>query len=147
MPAAIEPKENTGPTTTKVSKPVRDSSKRTMRNGRPPKTADVAPPVQFQSEYEKSRVSEITTRAALYKRKLQKLDGELLDRKVLSAELSAMFTSIREIILGSKLTQREKEDCLSNLGEIPVMLDNVAAKQSKEEKDETGTQNGHSDLN
>ena len=102
---------------------------------------------EFASAYEQSRVDELRTRAALYKRKLQKLDGELLDRKVLSAELSAMFTSIREIILGSKLTQHEKEDCLSNLGEIPVMLDNVAAKQSKEEKDETGTQNGHSDLN
>jgi hypothetical protein len=50
-----------------------------------------------------------------------------LDRKLLIDEISAMFTAIREIILGSKMSQKEKEDTLRNLSEIPVILESLPA--------------------
>jgi len=101
----------------------------------------------FQSEYEKTRITEIGARAALYRLKFQKLNGQVLDWKLLVGELTAIFSSIREIILASSMTKREKDDCLRNLAEIPVVLENVAAKQNKAEKDPTGThQNGGDDL-
>jgi hypothetical protein len=50
-----------------------------------------------------------------------------LDRKLLLNELTAQYTAIRDIILGSsKLTQREKENLLRNLTEIPVLLEPAA---------------------
>ena len=116
---AVQPKVGSGSTARTVHT-VRDATPRSTRRGRPPKQENASPPSQFQSAYEQSRVDELRTRAQLYKRKLQKLDGELLDRKILSAELSAIFTSVRETILGSKLSQREITDLLRNLGDIPV---------------------------
>ena len=118
---AVQPKVGSGSTARTVHT-VRDATPRSTRRGRPPKQETASPPSQFQSEYEQSRVDELRTRAALYKRKLQKLDGELLDRKILSAELLAIFTSVRETILGSKLSQREITDLLRNLSEIPVVF-------------------------
>jgi hypothetical protein len=45
------------------------------------------------------------------------------------------------------MTKREKDDCLRNLAEMPVVLENVAAKQITAEKDPTGAhQNGGDDL-
>jgi hypothetical protein len=118
---AVQPKVGSGSTARTVHT-VRDATPRSTRRGRPPKQGNASPPSQFQSEYEKSRIEEIQTRAALYRRKLQKLNGESLDRKILSAELAAIFTSIREIILGSKLSHCEKTDLLHNLSEIAVVL-------------------------
>ena len=61
------------------------------------------------------------------------------------SEFGQIFSAVREIILASSMTAREKDDCLRNLTDIPIVLANVAAKQ-KEEKDETITHNGGSDL-
>ena len=108
--------------------------------------SDAVASTEFQSEYEKTRISELSSRAQLYQLKLKKLTGELLDRKLVMIEFTAMFTAIREIILGSGLTQREKEDCLRNLADIPVVLNNVATKQTEAETENVGTKNGHSDL-
>jgi hypothetical protein len=118
---AVQPKVGSGSTARTVHT-VRDATPRSTRRGRPPKQENASPPSQFQSEYEKSRIEEIQTRAALYRRKLQKLNGESLDRKILSAELAAIFTSIREIILGSKLSHCEKTDLLHRLSEILVEI-------------------------
>ena len=137
MPAAATPKPKTGVTGKGHDQP------RTTRRGT---SKNAAPPTEFQNEYEKTRISELSSRAQLYQLKLKKLTGELLDRKLVLIEFSAMFTSIREIILGSGLTQREKEDCLRNLADIPVVLNNVAAKQTEAETENVGTKNGHSDL-
>lgn len=145
MPAAVlEPREKTGPATPKSTAKVRDTSKSTTRRGRPRKEPE--PPTQLQSEYEKARISEISTRARFYRLKVEKLEGELLDRKIMIAELTGIFGAIREIILASDMTTRQKSDCLRNLTEIPIVVANVAAKQ-KEDKDDTITQNGGSELN
>ena len=101
---------------------MRDATPRSTRRGRPPKQENASPPSQFQSEYEKSRVEEISTRAALYTLKLRRMQGELLDRKLLVAELVAAFSAVKEIILGSKLSQREKEGLLPQLASIPIVL-------------------------
>jgi hypothetical protein len=122
---------------------VHDGTPRSLRRGRPPKNP--APPIGFQSEYEKARILEISTRAQFYRLKVEKLSGELLDRRIVIAEFTAIFAAIREIILASSMTTREKNDCLRNLTEIPLVLANVAAKQ-KEEKDETIAHNGGSEL-
>jgi hypothetical protein len=118
---AVQPKVGSGSTARTVHT-VRDATPRSTRRGRPPKQENASPPSQFQSEYEKSRVEEISARAALYRLKLRKLTGELLDRKLVMIEFTAMFTSIREIILGSKLSHCEKTDLLHSLSEIPVVL-------------------------
>jgi hypothetical protein len=55
-----------------------------------------------------------------YRLKFQKLNGQVFDRKLLVGELTAIFSSIREIILASSMTKREKDDCLRNLAEIPT---------------------------
>lgn len=116
------------------------------RKVKPGPKATVTP--EFASAYERSRVDELTARAGLYKLKLKRMQGELLDRKLLVGELTAAFGAIREIILGSKLSAREKADCLRNLAEIPVLLDNVAEKQKAGESEtfEERQKNGHSDL-
>ena len=120
--------------TARTVRTVRDGTPRSTRRGRPPKNPRPAQP-GFQSEYEKTRITEIGARAALNRLKFQKLNGQVLDRKLLLGELTAIFSSIREIILASSMTKREKDDCLRNLAEIPVVLENVAAKQSGKRSD------------
>ena len=126
-PTLVRPKAESGSAATRIATKVRDYSKRVPRKGRPPKNGNEPVSPDFVSAYEKSRVEELTARSAIYRLKLRRMQGELLDRKLLVAELTAAFTSIKEIILGSKLSHHEKTDLLRNLSEIPVILESLPA--------------------
>jgi hypothetical protein len=118
-PSLVKPNPKTGTAPGKI----RDHKARSSRRGRPPKNPEQRPADgTFQSDYERMRIAEIGARAQLFKLRIGKLSGELIDRKLLIIELTASFTAIREIILGSKLTQREKEALLRALAEIPIVL-------------------------
>lgn len=118
----VKPNAEHGTGATEVAKVVRDRKARTTCKGRPAKNEAAPASSEFASAYEKSRVEELTARAAIYKLKLRWMQGELLDRRLVVRELMESFTAIREGILGSKLSQREKTDLLHNLAEIPVEL-------------------------
>ena len=130
-PTLVRPNSESGSAATRIAPKLRDYSKRLPRSGRPPKNEN--PPVssEFTSAYEKSRVEELTARAAIYKLKLRRMQGELLDRKLLTADLVAAFTSIKEIILASRMTQRDKADLLEQLANIPIVLTPNAATKKR----------------
>jgi hypothetical protein len=98
------------------------------QGGRPPKSEqnddqlplvdEPAPP----KSYEETRIEEIRVRSQLYRLRLGRLSGQLVDRKLLTGELTAAFGAIREIILGSKMAQRQNEDLLRQLASIPIVL-------------------------
>jgi hypothetical protein len=83
----------------------------------------------FETEYERVGIQELGRRATLFRLRLGRLSGELLDRKLFVAELTAMFVAIREIILGSKMTQLEKEGLLRQLAAIPIVLTSTTVDQ------------------
>lgn len=120
-PSLCKPNPKTGTEPGKV----RDHQARSTRRGRPSKNP--GSPSQFESEYEKARINEIEARSQLYKLHVGRLTGELLDRKRLILEVTAQFTAVREIILGSSMTQRDKEALLRTLAEIPVVLTETSA--------------------
>jgi hypothetical protein len=130
---AVQPKAGSGSTARTVRR-VRDGTPRSLRRGRPPKEGTAAKALRdvtgCQTDYESARIEEIGIRAQLYRLRVGKLSGELIDRKLLLIELSAQYTAIREIILGSKMTQGEKLDLLKQLSSIPVEL---APAQSESE--------------
>jgi hypothetical protein len=95
------------------------------------------------SEYEAARIREVTSHAELFEMRIQKLRGELLDRKLIEADLAHIFSSIRGIVVASKLDLRDKTDILNNLASIPVILENVAQKQNSTAEGATTTENGH----
>jgi hypothetical protein len=125
-PTLVRPNQQSGNAAKRTAPKVRDGSRRSLRKGRPPKGSDAA---SFQADYESARVDEIGSRAAFYKLKIKRLNGEVIDRKLLIIELSAQYTAIREIILGSKMTQREKEDLLRQLASIPIVLTSTSVDQ------------------
>ena len=101
---------SSGTTARAVARHAKDEKPRSTRRGQPPKNSQPAQPPGFQSEYEKSRIAEIDARAALYRLKFEKLNGQVLDRKMLVNELTAIYGSIREIILASGMSKREIDD-------------------------------------
>jgi hypothetical protein len=122
--AILQAKVGSGNTSRTMRRKARDGTVRTMRRGRPPKASDAG---YFQSEYEWVRIREIEARTQLFKLRVGRLSGELIDRKLLIIEFTASFTAIREIILGSSMTQRDKEALLKQLAEIPVVLTDTSA--------------------
>jgi hypothetical protein len=126
-PTLVRPNQQSGNAAKRTAPKVRDGSRRSLRKGRPPKGSAAA---SFQADYESARVDEIGSRAVFYKLKIKRMSGEVIDRKLLLIELCAQYTAIREIILGSKMTQGEKLDLLKQLASIPVEL---APAQSESE--------------
>jgi hypothetical protein len=104
-------------------------------------------PRQDSSAYEKARIDEIGARASLYRLRLDKLESELLDARLLRIELPQMFDAIRQIILATRMTDREKNDCLRNLRPVDEILEMVASRQSADELRSNGGngngRNGH----
>lgn len=72
--------------------------------------------------YTEARVEQIRLQTELHKLRLGRMNGTLIDRKLLVRELTESFTAIRDIILASSLPQTGKETLLQNLAEIPVIL-------------------------
>lgn len=127
-PTLVRPNGQSGSAAKRTATKVRDGSPRSLRRGRPAGQQNGHNPASsFPSAYEAVRTEEIRLRSQLFRLRAGRLSGELLDRKLLLNELTAQYTAIRDIILGSsKLTQREKENLLRNLTEIPVLLEPAA---------------------
>ena len=127
-PTLVRPNGQSGSAAKRTATKVRDGSPRSLRRGRPAGQQNGHNPASsFPSAYEAVRTEEIRLRSQLFRLGAGRLSGELLDRKLLLNELTAQYTAIRDIILGSsKLTQREKENLLRNLTEIPVLLEPAA---------------------
>jgi hypothetical protein len=135
---AVKPKIGSGSSARKVRK-VRDGSPRSLRRGRPPKAtctdlhpndrkqAKEGPDVgTFQTEYEAARIKEVRLRAELFRLRARQLSGELLERKLVVAEVTAVFMSIKEGILASSMSEGEKQNLLNTLASIPVEYEPVA---------------------
>lgn len=119
---AVQPKVSSGRAARTVRK-ARDGVPRRLCRGRQKKRAEEpSSRGRFQTEYERARVQEIQLLSQIYRLRLGRLSGQLLDRKLLTAELVAAFTSIKEIVLNSKLTGAVKQSLLRNLAEIPIVL-------------------------
>jgi hypothetical protein len=91
-----------------------------------------APKPAGDSAYEASRIAEIEARAALYRLRLEKQQAELLDARLLRTELGAVYAAIRAIILATRMTDREKHDCLRNLRLVDEIFAHVISIQNAE---------------
>jgi hypothetical protein len=111
--SAVKPNEQSGNAAISIAAKVRDRSTRSLRRGRPA-----------------ARTQEVRLRVELFRLRAGKLSGELLDRKTMIAELTGMFGAIREIILASKLTDRQKQDLLHTLAEIPIVVKPVSPDEN-----------------
>jgi phage terminase Nu1 subunit (DNA packaging protein) len=71
------------------------------------------------------------------------LRGDLLDKAELTKRLEPAFLAIRQIITASPLPKEQRDDLLSSIATIPIVVAEVAVKQHKqtpdaEEKGEEG---------
>jgi hypothetical protein len=66
-------------------------------------------------------------------------EGALLNRDALMAGFSQLADSLKSVIMSStQMTRTEKEDFLRNLSSWPVIVDGVAARQSKLRRSKNG---------
>jgi hypothetical protein len=72
---AVKAKAGSG-STARTMRKVRDGTPQSLHRGRPPKNAEERP--QFMGEYERNRIAELASRAALYQIKIGKIQGDLL---------------------------------------------------------------------
>lgn len=136
MPVTLPLQVDSGQTASKTKKKAVDKKL--------PKSPKAAKPRKV-SEYERNRTIEVASRARHYQLRVKKMEGELLDRKLVATEIDYVFSAIRGIVLASELPTRDKTDILNNLGSIPLMLENVTQRQNATEES-SETQNGHEEA-
>jgi hypothetical protein len=75
----------------------------------------------------------LTQRQLTRKYELENLitEGRVLDKDALMAGLSQVADAIVSRILASELSREAKEDVLRDLASVPVVLEDVASKQSR----------------
>jgi hypothetical protein len=130
---ATRPKVASGEASAKLDTPeLRPLPARTRRNP--------------QARYTAARIKEVEAKARLYSLRARKLEGELLERKVIEADLIHIFSSIKGIVLASPLSMRDKTEILSNLANIPILLEDVAQTQNASPETHLPTQNGRDDA-
>jgi hypothetical protein len=95
------------------------------------------------STYEASRSAEIQARAELYRLRLEKQQAELLDARLLRTELAATYEAISTIILATRMSDREKKDCLRNLRSIDEIFARVLSMQNAEIRRSDGNGKSH----
>ena len=139
--STVKPNEQSGNAAISIAAKVRDRSNRSLRRGRPPKVPNDWAPTQ--SEYEKARIAEIENRAKFYRLKVERLQSELLDRKILVVMFTQIYQAIGVIIAASPLTQRGKDDCLRNLRPIDEVIAAVVREQNSEVRRSNDNGNSH----
>jgi hypothetical protein len=90
------------------------------------------------------RLREVRGRADLLELKAAALRAEILDRNLLEIALSGIFKAAVAIINSAPIPRVTKDDLLSSLSSIPLVIKGVAEKQTKQLRvapangDETG---------
>jgi hypothetical protein len=99
-------------------------------------------------EYERARISEVQNRAAYYELRVERLLASLLSAAELRRDMAWLRQRIREIVMSSPLSKRDKADIDRNLEAMAEVVDVVAAKQNENEPLITtnGEVNGGGDL-
>jgi hypothetical protein len=73
-------------------------------------------------------------RCRWYKLRNEAIEGRMLDRAALEEGLSASYSAIRLIIEGTHLSRRDKDDIYKQLAHCPVVVQQIADKQSRDIK-------------
>jgi hypothetical protein len=79
-----------------------------------------------------ARLVETEERGRNWKLRNAALEGELLDKSLLMQALSGVFSAIAQIISSSPLPRREKDDILSNISGIPLLIRSVQTRQCRQ---------------
>jgi hypothetical protein len=139
--ATVEPNAEHGNAATRIAKVVRDRKSRSTCVGRPAKqkVKELRDVAKFQGEYEAARVSEVETRASLYRAKFERERSGLLDRELLKVEIEAAFKAIRTILAAFPLTACERQDW-----PVDEILADVASRRNREANRSNGDGNHHS---
>src|SRR6516225_6731904 len=66
-------------------------------------------------EYERARISEVQNRAAYYELRVERLLASLLSAAELRRDMAWLRQRIREIVMSSRLSKRDKADIDRNL--------------------------------
>jgi hypothetical protein len=84
----------------------------------------------FPQDSRSLRDREIKERGDNWALKNAILRGELLNRSDVMAALEPLFSAIAQIINASALSKKDKDDLLSNIATYPIVVEQVAIKQS-----------------
>jgi hypothetical protein len=71
-------------------------------------------------------------RGKWYRLRNEIAEGRLLNRERLERGLEMCFIAARQIILGSSLSKRDKNDVMANLANCATVISNVAEQQARE---------------
>ena len=75
---------------------------------------------------------EVKERTENYRLKNEAIKGNLLDKGSMLAGLEISYQSVKNIVMGSLLSEKDKKDILDNLARCPLILDEVSRKQALE---------------
>jgi hypothetical protein len=100
-------------------------------------TAQLLSAIYGRMHEEKLRTQEQLTKK--YELANRTAEGNLLDRAALMQGFSQLADALSNVVMADQnLTRESKEDFLRNLASWPVIVDNVAARQSKLRRSKNG---------